>query len=349
MPTRRNILSSLALAPALAHLGAFAQASGLSPTSSGAYPAASGSAPRPASGWPQQASKIYVGFAAGGGTDVLARLFAQRLEAHFKQPFVVENKTGASGAIAAVGVAKAPPDGHSLLMAADAHLIYPHLSTGLTYKAVDDFTPIACLSSGPQVIAVHPDVPANNLAELIALSHKDKKGLAYASGGAGTLTQMVVELIKTQSDLNITHIPFKGSGPSLIPVIAGEIPVLSSPLGIVLPHIASKKLKPIAVTSAKRTKFLPGTAAVSETKGFEGYEATSWVGLLGPKGLPADIVQAINAFAGTLATDPAFVERLDKNAWSPVSLSAADFKAKMERDSAKWKKLIDQQGIKLDA
>ena len=301
MPTRRKFVSALALAPALAHLGAFAQASA----------------------WPKQASKVYVGFAAGGGTDVLARLFAQRLEGHFKQPFVVENRTGASGAIAAVGVAKAPPDGYSLLMAADAHLIYPHLAQGLTYKAVDDFTPIACLSSGPQVIAVHPDLPVNNLAELIALSNKDKKGLAYASGGAGTLTQMVVELVKAQSDLNLMHIPFKGSGPSLVPVMAGEIPVLSSPLGIALPHIASKKLKPIAVTSAKRTKFLPDTPAVSETKGFESYEATSWVGLLGPRGMPADVVQAINAFASTLATDPTFIERLDKNAWAPVSLSAA--------------------------
>lgn len=325
--TRRTALSAIALAPLLAHLGAKAATSS----------------------YPKQASKIYVGFAAGGGTDVLARLFAQRLETHYKQAFVVENKTGASGAIAAVGVAKAPADGYSLLMAADAHLIYPHLSTGLTYNAVEDFTPIACLSSGPQVIAVHPDVPCNNLAELISLSRQKKNTMAYASGGAGTLTQMVVELIKANSDLDLTHVPFKGSGPSLIPVMAGEIAVLSSPLGIVLPHIASKKLKPIAVTSAKRTKFLPDTPTVSETKGFEQYEATSWVGLLGPKGLPAEIVNDINAFANTLANDPAFVARLDTNAWSPVRLSAAEFRAKMEQDSIKWKRLIDQQGIKLDA
>lgn len=327
MNTRRQILTLMGLAPIASHLNAIA-----------ALPA-----------YPTQASKIYVGFAAGGGTDVLARLLAQRLEAHFKQPFVVENKTGASGAIAAVGVARSAPDGYSLLMAADAHLIYPHLAKGLTYKAVDDFTPIACLSSGPQVIAVHPDVPCNTLAELIEFSKRDKKGLAYASGGAGTLTQMVVELIKANSDLDLTHIPFKGSGPSLIPVLSGEIPVLSSPLGIVLPHIASKKLKPIAVTSAKRTKFLPDTPAVAETKGFEQYEATSWVGLLGPKGMPAAIVKEINRFANTLSTDPSFIERLDKNAWSPVSLTAEEFKSKMERDSIKWKKLIDKQGIQLDA
>lgn len=326
MNTRRQILSMMGLAPLYAPLSALA-----------------------APGYPTQASKIYVGFAAGGGTDVLARLFAQRLETHFKQPFVVENKTGASGAIAAVGVAKAPADGYNLLMAADAHLIYPHLAKGLTYKAVDDFTPIACLSSGPQVIAVHPDFPCNSLAELIELSKRDKKGLAYASGGAGTLTQMVVELIKANSDLSLTHIPFKGSGPSLVPVMAGEIPVLSSPLGIVLPHIASKKLKPLAVTSAKRTKFLPDTPTVSETKGFEQYEATSWVGLLGPKGMPADIVKEINSFANTLSTDPSFIERLDKNAWSPVSMTADEFKAKMEKDSIKWKNLIQKQGIQLDA
>ena len=327
MNTRRQILSMMGIAPLCAPLGALAASPG----------------------YPTQASKIFVGFAAGGGTDVLARLLAQRLETHFKQPFVVENKTGASGAIAAVGVAKAPPDGYNLLMAADAHLIYPHLAKGLTYKAVEDFTPIACLSSGPQVIAVHPNFPCNNLAELIELSRKDKKSLAYASGGAGTLTQMVVELLKTNSDLSLTHVPFKGSGPSLVPVMAGEIPVLSSPLGIVLPHIASKKLKPIAVTSARRTKFLPDTPAVSETKGFEQYEATSWVGLLGPKGMPAEIVNEINQFANTLSTDPSFIERLDKNAWSPVSMTAPEFKAKMEKDSIKWKNLIEKQGIQLDA
>ena len=327
MNTRRQILSMIGLAPMYAPLSAFA-----------APPA-----------YPTQATKIFVGFAAGGGTDVLARIFAQRLDANYKQPFVVENKTGASGAIAAVSVAKSASDGYNLLMAADAHLIYPHLSKGLTYKAVEDFTPIACLSSGPQCIAVHPDFPCNSLDELIELSKRDKQGLAYASGGAGTLTQMVVELIKANSDLKVTHIPFKGSAPSLVPVMSGEIPVLSSPLGIVLPHIASKKLKPIAVTSAKRTKFLPNTPAVSETKGFEQYEATSWVGLLGPKNMPPEIVKEINRFASSLSADPTFIERLDRNAWSPVTLSAEEFKAKMEKDSIKWKSLIEKQGIQLDA
>ena len=326
MNTRRQILSLMGLAPLYAPLGALAAAPG----------------------YPAQPTRIFVGFAAGGGTDVLARLFAQRLEAHYKQPFVVENRTGASGAIAAVHVAKSVPDGYNLLMAADAHLIYPHLAKGLTYKAVEDFTPIACLSSGPQVIAVHPELPCNNLDELIALSKKDKK-LAYASGGGGTLTQMVVELIKVNSDLSLTHVPFKGSGPSLVPVMAGEVPVLSSPLGIVLPHIATKKLKPIAVTSAKRTKFLPDTPAVSETKGFENYEATSWVGLLGPKNMPPEIVKELNRFANSLSTDPTFIERLDRNAWSPVSLTAEEFKAKMEKDSIKWKNLIEKQGIQLDS
>ena len=299
--------------------------------------------------YPDKPARIIVGFAAGGGTDVLARIFAKSLEDNFGKPFVVDNKTGASGSIAAVHVARADPDGYTLLMAADAHLIYPHLSTGLTYQAVDDFTPIACLSSGPQCIAVHPDFPCNSIEELITLSRKEKTGIDYATGGAGTLTHMVMELLKANSDINLSHIPFKGSGPSLIPVIAGDIPVLSAPLGTVLPHINSKKLKPIAVTSSTRSKFLPNVPTVSETAGFETYEASSWVGLLGPKDTSQEAVHKINAFARKLSTDNAFIERLDKNAWNPVNLTPEEFKLKMINDSIKWKDLIEKEGIKLDA
>jgi tripartite-type tricarboxylate transporter receptor subunit TctC len=289
--------------------------------------------------------KLTVGFAAGGGTDILARLAAKHLESLVGSHFIVENKTGASGSIAASYVAKTPPDKRTLLVTSDSHVIYPHTTRTPNYEPVAEFTAIAGLAGGPQCILCHPDSKFQSIAELIQYSNNKVSDLTYASGGTGTLTHMVMELLKHKSGIQARHIPFRGSAPSLPPVMAGEISLLSSPLGMVLPHIQSGRLKALAVTSKQRSPLLPNVPTISETAGLSDYEAASWVGIIGPKGMQAAEVDKLNKAIAQFTQDKAFLDSIQANAWSPIRLNPKEFSAFITAENKKWAQLIAQTKI----
>lgn len=292
--------------------------------------------------------KFIVGFAAGGGTDILARLVAKNFEDLSKVSSIVENKTGASGSIAANFVANSAPEQRNLLITSDSHLIYPYINAKANYDPIKDFTPIAGLAGGPQCLLTQANSPVNTIEDLITASQKYGADITYASGGAGTLTHMVVELLKSKTALKARHIPFRGSAPSVMPVIAGEINLLSSPLGMVLPHINSGKLKALAVTSKLRSPLLPNTPTVAETPGLQDYEASSWVGILGPQRMDLTDVASINTLIQKISQQPEFLTGISSNAWAPIRLNPSDFSAFIHKENAKWMELITKNKIDLE-
>ncbi|MCC6533974.1 MAG: tripartite tricarboxylate transporter substrate binding protein [Burkholderiales bacterium] len=303
--------------------------------------------PQPAGvAFPAKPVRILVGFAPGGGIDVSARLAAQRLGESLGQPFLVDNRAGASGAIAAAQVAKAAPDGHILLMTADVHVITPAFARELPYDPIKDFAAVGTLVSGPQAIAVHPSLPARSAAELIALARTQREGIAYASAGGGTLTHVAMELFRSMAGIRLLHVPYKGSGASVVAVIGGEVPILSIAIGQSLPHSKAGKLRTLAVTSAKRSQLAPEIPALAETPGLAGYEASSWVGMLAPAATPAAIVNTLNAEIERLLQRRDVLEQLAARAWVAHARSPKAFSEFIAAETAKWAKLIRDADLK---
>ncbi|MGD9942470.1 MAG: tripartite tricarboxylate transporter substrate binding protein [Burkholderiaceae bacterium] len=298
--------------------------------------------------YPDKPVHILVGFAAGGGIDIMARIVAKSLTEQLGQPFVVENRPGASGIIAAGRVAKSSPDGVTLLVTADVHLIAPTLTKEVPYDPLKDFAAVGTLASGPQCIAVHPGFAAQTLPALIESAKARPGALAYASGGGGTLTHMAMELFCTRAGIRMLHIPHKGSGPSLMPVMAGDVPVLSISLGSALPHAKSGKLRILAVTSAQRTPLAPEIPTVAESAGLSGFEASSWMGVLAPAGTPPPVVSLLNAEIEKLLQRRDVQEQLAINAWVANPQSPQSFSDMLARDMAKWTALVRDTGIKAD-
>jgi tripartite-type tricarboxylate transporter receptor subunit TctC len=298
-----------------------------------------------AAAYPSKPVRMIVGFPAGGGIDAVARIFAQHLAESFKQPFIVDNRAGASGNIGASQVAKAPADGHMLLMTADVHVITPAFSKELPFDPVKDFAAVGTVTSGPQCIAVHPSVPARSLPQLIALAKGQRQELAYASAGTGTLTHIAMELFRSMAGIKLLHVAYKGSGPSATAVVSGEVPIIFIALGLAQPHANAGRLRPLAVTTTKRTDLAPDIPTVAEFPGFSGYEASSWQGILAPAGTPRPIVSALNAEIERLLTRPDVREQLAARASIPNPLSPDAFAAKLAADHAKWTKVVRELGI----
>lgn len=295
--------------------------------------------------YPVKPVRMVVGFPPGGGIDAVARIFAQHLAESMKQPFVVDNRAGASGNIGAFQVAKAPPDGHTLLMTADVHVITPAFSKDPNFDPVKDFTPVGTVTAAPQCIAVHPSVPARSLAQLVALAKSQRPPLAYASAGTGTLTHVAMELFRSMAGINLLHVPYKGSGPSATAVVSGEVPLIFIAFGLAQPHASSGRLRMLAVTTAQRTALAPGIPTVAEATGLRGYEAASWQGILAPANTPRPIITALNAEIERLLKRSDVREQLAARASVPNPLSPAAFQAKLAADLAKWTKLVRDLGL----
>jgi tripartite-type tricarboxylate transporter receptor subunit TctC len=299
-------------------------------------------------GYPAKPVRILVGFAPGGGIDIMARMAAQRMTESLGQSFVVDNRPGASGNIAAAQVAKSAPDGYTLLMTADVHVITPGFTKELSYDPVKDFAPIGTFVSGPQAIAVHPSLPARSLPELIALAKKQPGSIAYATAGGGTLTHMAVELFRSMSGIKLLHVAYKGSGASVIAAISGEVPVLSIAIGQATPHAKAGKLRILAVTSAKRWQLSPEIPTVAEVPGLAGYEAASWQGLLAPAGTSTAIVSRLNSEIDRMLQRRDILDQLVERAWVANPRTPQAFTEFMTREMAKWAKLIRESDLKAD-
>ncbi|MEW6258187.1 MAG: tripartite tricarboxylate transporter substrate binding protein [Pseudomonadota bacterium] len=305
-------------------------------------------APAMAETYPSKPVKLIVPYPAGGTTDIIARLIATQLSEKFGQPFVVDNRAGASGAIGASAVAKSAPDGYTLLMGtANTHGINSALQKSLPYDALKDFAPVTVVASTPNVIVVNPAFPAKTLQELIALAKAEPGKLNYGSTSSGGSPHMSAELLKMMTGINITHVPYKGAAPMLTDLAGGHIPIGFDNLPSAMPFIESGKLRALAVTTAKRWPGAPNIPTVAES-GVPGYEVSGWFGILAPAGTPPAIVDQLQKAVAEAVAKPEVRKQLETVGAEPVANTPQAFAKQIEADVARWKQVAETTGVKLD-
>jgi tripartite-type tricarboxylate transporter receptor subunit TctC len=298
-----------------------------------------------AQAYPSRAVRVVVTFPPGGTPDIYGRVMAAELQKIWGQPVIVENRTGAGGTIGTDSVAKAPPDGYTLLFAADATItLAPAVIAKLPYDPLRDLAPIVNVTAGPFVLMAHPSFPANNVAELIALAKKEPGKIPYASSGAGTQQHLAMESVRTMAGIDVVHVPYKGFGQGVTDVLANQVPLIFGGITASIAYTSGGKLKALGVTGAKRAKALPDVPAIAET--LPGFDITAWYGFLGPAKLPAEIVRKINHDAAAIIARPDFQERLVKDGIDPVGNTPGEFAEEIKADIARWAKIVKAAGVK---
>jgi tripartite-type tricarboxylate transporter receptor subunit TctC len=298
--------------------------------------------------YPNHTIRLVVPFPAGGTTDILARDVAKKLTDTLGQPVVVDNRAGAAGNIGADIVAKAAPDGYTLLMGTvGTHAINPSLYAKMPYDHVKDFVPIVLVAGVPNVLVVNPSVPINSVADLIKLAKTKPGTINFASSGSGTSIHLSGELFKTMAGVDMTHVPYKGSSPALVDLMGGQVQIMFDNLPSSLALIKSGKLRAIAVTSQKRAPVLPDVPTVAES-GLPGFEASSWFGILAPAGTPAPIVAKLNAEVNKWLQSPEAKEQLLAQGAEPAGGPPEQFVAHIRAESDKWAKVVKASGAKVD-
>ncbi len=295
-----------------------------------------------AAGYPAKTIKIVVPFSAGGGTDLMARNIAQKLNEIWKQPVVVENKTGAGGIIGADAVAKAPGDGYTYLMGTTTTAINASLVPKSPYNLKKDLQPVAVLGLYAMIGVVPASSPVHSLQELLALSRS--KPLSAGSGGNGTPQHLVLEMFNGASGAKILHVPYKGGGPALIGLLGGQIDVVFSLSAECLPHIKSGKLRALAATTPQRFSLMPDVPTTAEA-GFPAVQATGWTGLMVPSSTPKDIVLKINAELNRVMATPEMKTRLSDQGFLPVEMDVPQTEKFVDDDVARWGKVIRDGNI----
>jgi tripartite-type tricarboxylate transporter receptor subunit TctC len=295
--------------------------------------------------WPGKSVRLVVPFAAGGGTDNIARALGQKLTETFGQQFVVDNRAGAGGTIGAEMVAKANPDGYTLSMVSASYSANPALYK-LPYDPVKGITPINLLAVGPLVLIGNPKVPAANLQELIALARAKPGGLTYGSTGVGSLAHLVGAMFTQMSGAEMLHVPYKGVAPALVDMLGGNLNLGYYTAVAVVPHVKAGRLRPYGVTTEKRIDALPGVPAIGEV--VKGYAAEHWYGLWGPRGIPRDIVTRLNQAVNKALETPEIRDRIVADGFVPTQSTPEDFSTRLARDVARWQEVVKRANIKIE-
>ena len=298
----------------------------------------------PAQSYPTKPIRLIIGYEPGGGADNIARLLAATSSDILRQQIVVDNRSGANGVVAAELVAKSPRDGYTIHVVTSSHVTNPAVHPKLGYDTVKDFTAVSELAEAPLVMIVHPSMKVSNVAEFIETAKAKPESLNYASAGLGNMTQVAAELFSLMTGIKMTHVPYKGSGPAIIDLIAGRITVYFPPVPSALPHIQSGKLKALAVTGSKRSKTAPALPTIAES-GVLGYEAGSWYGLVVPAGTPMNIVNTLHAASVKALQSPVTQDRMKAQGLESVGSSPAEFDAKIRRDIEKWRRVFREANI----
>ena len=299
-----------------------------------------------ADGYPTHPVRIVVGFAAGSTSDILARLIGQWLSERLGQQFVVENRPGAGGNVGAESVVKAAPDGYTLLMVPPAVAANAALYKDLNFDFVRDAAPVAGVVRVPNVLEVNPSVPVKTVPELIAYAKAKPGTLSFASAGIGTMSHLAGQLFNTATGINIQHVPYRGDGPAMADLIAGQVQIGFATMTASIGHIRADKLRPLAVTTLSRSDALPGIPSVSEF--VPGYEASSWFGIAAPSGTPVEIVEILNRETNAGPAAPRIEARLTDMGGMLLTGSAADFGKLIADETEKWGKVITSAGIKAE-
>lgn len=321
--TRRHIVQAIALGLALTGGSAMAQA------------------------WPNKSISLIVPFPAGGTTDVLARALGERLSQSLGQPVVVESKPGAGGTIGADYVAKAKPDGYTLLMGAVHHTIASSVYKKLPYDFIKDLAPITTVALVPNVLVVNANTPAKNLAELVALLKSAPGKFSFGSNGNGTVQHLIGTQFQNSTGTDLIHVPYRGSGPLTTDLLGGQIMMSFDTITPVLPHIRAGKLRPLAVTTAKRSEALPDVPTLEEA-GLKGFNIGTWFGVLTPAATPKDIVERLNAEMVKVIQSPEFRSRMADIGAEPIGNTSAQMAQQIASDTEKFRKLVKEAKVVIE-
>jgi tripartite-type tricarboxylate transporter receptor subunit TctC len=297
--------------------------------------------------WPQRTVRIVVPFAAGGTTDVVARAVARDLSDLWGQPVIVENRAGAGGNIGADVVAKSAPDGYTLLMTSGSiFTVNPHMYAKMPFDVKKDFVPVTNVASGPQLVVVHPSVPAKNLKEFIALAKSQPGKLNFGSAGVGSQVHMAGESFVDAAGVDITHVPYKGEAPALSDLVAGQIQLVVGNIAAAVPFVNQGRLRALAVTSATRSPMLPDVPTVAES-GLPGFENTGWFGFVAPTGTPDAVVQKIHRDTAKVLDATQMKARLFVLGMSPVGNTPAQFAQAIDKESVYWARVVQRRKLQV--
>jgi len=298
-----------------------------------------------AGSWPARPVKLVVAFAPGGPADIIARLLALRLTERLKQPVIVENRGGAGGNVAAQAVARAEPDGYTLLVTTSAFAVNPALSRKAGYDPVKDFNTVNVVAGTPNLIVASPSLPVKNLQELFKLAKT--QDLSFGTAGGGTTPHLSAEyLFKSLAQVNILHAPYTGAGPALTAVMGNQIPLASVALPAAVQLVKGDKVRPLAVTSARRVASMPDVPAVAEL--FPGFSFATWVGVFAPAKTPVSVVERLNSEMNLILFIPEFQQQLDKSGFSPIGGSLNKSSDYLKSELLKYAKVVKETGITAD-
>jgi tripartite-type tricarboxylate transporter receptor subunit TctC len=300
-----------------------------------------------AQAYPTKPIRLVVAFPAGGSTDIIARLVAQRLGERLGQQVIVDNRGGAGGTIGTEIAARAAPDGHTLTMGTTStHVIAPAAYAKVSYDPVKDFSPITLVASTPYLLVLHPGVKANNLKEFVALAKSQPGKMNFASAGTGSTTQLAMEMLKIAAGIDIVHVPYGGNGPAGTATLGGQVQALFGSMPAVLPHAQAGRLRPIAVGTATRSPALPNVPTVAES-GYPGFEVSLWLGFFAPKGTPQPVLNRLQKELTEIANNAEMKAQFEKNGASSVTNTPAEMNALMKTELEKYSKVVKAAGVSL--
>jgi len=297
--------------------------------------------------YPIKPIRVIVPYAPGGGTDTTARILAQKLTDKWGQSVIVDNRPGAAGIIGSDIVAKATPDGYTLLVVAGAHAINPSLYSKLPYDTVKDFAPVAFLVTAPNILVVNPSIPATSVKELIALAKAKPGQLSFGSGGVGQTPHLAGELFKSMAGVDMSHIPYKGGAPATADLIAGRISLMFGGMVLTLPHVKGGKLRALATTGAKRSKAVPDLPTIAES-GLPGYEADEWFGMFAAAGISGKVVEILQSGVRDVLSARDAQERFEGLGAEVVDMNTREFATFFQRQITKWSKVIKGANIRAE-
>jgi tripartite-type tricarboxylate transporter receptor subunit TctC len=297
--------------------------------------------------YPNKPVKLIVTFPPAGITDTLARIIAQKLQEETGQPFIVDNRPGAGGNIGMEAIARAPADGYTFGMVITSHAINMSMGQPLNYDVTKDVAPVRLLVMSANVLSVHPSVPANSVKELIALAKAKKMPLNFASAGNGTTPHLSGELFKQMAKVDMQHVPYKGAGPAMADLLGGQVQMMFDAVSTAAPYIKSGKIRPLGVTSAKRSPILPDVPTISEA-GLPGYVIDGWIGVVAPAATPPEIIEWLSSHISKIYQSEEVKAEVKKNSLELVDLPPEKFKPFIAAEVVKWKKIIDASGARLD-
>jgi tripartite-type tricarboxylate transporter receptor subunit TctC len=297
-----------------------------------------------AQAWPNQTIRLIAPFPPGGSVDQIARLVAPHLQQSLGVSVVVENRSGASGSIGTLSVARAAPDGNTWVFVFDTHGVNNALIPNLQYDTVKSFSPLMQIGDSPYLIAGHPSLPYKTLREVLDDPKVKQNGIPYGSIGAGSIGHLTMAMVADRTKVNLTHVPYKGGGPMVVDAVANHVPLSIGTVALLSPHVAGSKLKPLAVTSRERAPQLPNVPTFAEI-GLQGLEAAAWWGVLAPAGTPEPIMKRMHAELTKALTNPQVREKLDPQGVRFLMTSPAEFTRFLEAEVARWSKVVKEQNI----